>query len=144
VPTPPKPLEGDALQEWLRMVDRLTELGTLTALDDAILYQHCRLFADTEAIAVSQLEVAGSVTILEENIGDMKGADLVAAFQEISKLRQLEARYTSQIRQRRLALRTFLVELGLTPSARGRVKLPVAPAQADPLAALLSRRNATR
>lgn len=106
------------------MVGRLSLVGTLSAVDDAALYQYCRLFAETEALAVSQIETAASIDIVEENLHGLKGADIVAAFQEITKLRQLEARYTSQIRQGRMAVRQFLVEFGMTPSARTRVKVP--------------------
>lgn len=142
VPTPPKPLEGDALEEWNRTVQRLQQLGTLSTVDDAAIYQYACLFAATEATAVLQLEVAGSALVVEENIGDLKGAELVQAFQEITKLRALEARYASQIRQGRMGIRTWLVEMGLTPSARNRVKGPAAPPKSDPLMALVSRRNA--
>jgi P27 family predicted phage terminase small subunit len=123
-PSPPKPLEGDALDEWDRMVGRLEQSGTLSVVDDAALYQYARLFAETEAAAVSQLETNGSVQILEENVGDLKGPELVAAFQEISKMRRLEASYATQIRQGRMAIRQYLVEFGQTPAARQRVKVP--------------------
>ena len=125
-PKRPKRLQADAMaaQEWARMVARLEELGTLTVVDDAALYQYCRLFAETEQHAVTQAEVSASVQILEENIGDLKGADQMAAFQEIAKMRKLAASYATQIRSGRMGIRQWLVEFGLTPSARSRVKLP--------------------
>lgn len=126
-PEPPKPLEGDALDEWNRMLDRLERSGTLSVVDDGALYQHCRLFAETEALTEKQSEVGESIKILEENLGGLQGADLVQCFQEISKMRQLEAGYDTKIRQGRMALRQYFVEFGLTPSARSRVKLPAAP-----------------
>lgn len=122
-PEPPKVLEGDALEEWNRMVGRLEVSRTLTKVDDAVLYQYCRLFAETEALAVSQLETASSIDIMEENLSGLEGSELVQAFQEITKLRQLESRYGTQIRQGRMALRTYLVEFGMTPAARSRVKV---------------------
>jgi P27 family predicted phage terminase small subunit len=123
-PASPKALEGDALEEWDRMVERLTQVGTVSRVDDAALYQYCRLFAETEALAVSQLETMASIDIVEENLHGLKGAELVQCFQEITKLRQLEARYGTQIRQGRMALRQYLVEFGMTPSSRTRVRLP--------------------
>lgn len=131
VPKAPKALEGDALVEWQRMVDRLILVGTLSAVDDAALYQYCQLFAETEALAVNRTETAASIDIVEENLRGIEKTDLVAAFQEITKLRQLESRYATQIRQGRMAIRQFLVEFGLTPSARTRIKLP-ATKPADP------------
>lgn len=130
VPDPPKVLEGDALAEWTRMVGRLTECRTLAKVDDAALYQYCQLFAETEAIAVTQVETAATIDLLEENLTGPKEEreDLLAVAQEITKLRQLEARYTTQVRQGRMALRTYLVEFGMTPAARSRVKAePEAP-----------------
>lgn len=123
-PEPPKPLEGDALAEWDRMVRRLEQCGTLAVVDDAALYQYVRLFEETEQHASTKDVVAASTQILEENIGDLRGADLVAAFQEISKMRRLEAGYATQIRQGRMAIRQYLVEFGQTPAARSRVSAP--------------------
>lgn len=133
VPNMPKPLEGDAAAEWLRMTQRLAVVGTLSAVDDAALYQYCCLFAETEALAVDRVETAGSIAIIEENLRGIEKDDLVAVFQELTKLRQLEARYATQIRQGRMALRQYLVEFGMTPSARTRIKLP-ADQTADPFA----------
>lgn len=124
LPMRPKPLEGDAAAEWDRMVGRLSSVGTLSAVDDAALYQYCCLFAETEGLAASQLETAASIDIVEENLHGLERSEIVAAFQEITKLRQLEAGYVTKIRQGRMAIRQFLVEFGMTPSARTRVKLP--------------------
>lgn len=132
VPESPKKLSGDAAKEWDRMIGRLQAMGSLSRVDDAALYQYCRLFAETEELFVTKGETAASIDILEENIGDLHDADLVAAFQEITKLRMLEARYGVQIRQGRMSIRQYLVEFGLTPSARSRVKLPAAKAKVDP------------
>lgn len=121
-PVSPKVLEGDALEEWGRMLHRLTSSKTLSVVDDGALYQYCRLFAETDGIAVSQMETASTIDLLEENLHGLEGAELVQCVQEISKMRQLEARYTTQIRQGRMALRTYLVEFGLTPAARSRVR----------------------
>ena len=133
-PVPPKELTGDALAEWQRMVARLEQMGILSVVDDAALYQAARLFAETEADAERQSEVAASVEILEANLNDLDGDGKVACFQEISKMRQLEASYGTKIRQGRMAMRQFLVEFGLTPAARSRVKAPSSKPKVDPLA----------
>lgn len=131
-PAPPKDLDGEALEEWERMCDRLAKTKVMSKVDDAAIYQYCRLFAETEALAVLRVETGGSVDVLEENLAGLKGADLVACFQEITKLRKLEASYATQVRQGRMAQRVFLVEFGLTPASRGRVKLPDESANKDP------------
>lgn len=131
-PPVPEGLAGVALEEWGRMLGRLSQSQTLSVVDDGALFQYCRMFAETEAIALSQLETAGSVEILEDNLAKIEKADLVAVFQEITKLRQLEARYTTQVRQGRMALRAYLVEFGLTPAARSRVKVIGSPKDDTP------------
>lgn len=126
VPSPPKTLEGEAKAEWERMVADMVSLGTASAVDGHALYQYCQLYAETEAIAVTQLETAATIDLLEENLHgpEEERENLLQVVQEISKLRQLEARYITQIRQGRMALRSYLVEFGMTPSARTRVKVP--------------------
>lgn len=123
-PDPPKPLDGLALATWERMLDRLAAERRLTVNDGEIVYQYACLFAETEARVEKQATAAASVQILEENLSGLSGAELVQCFQEIAKVRQLESGYDTKIRQDRMALRQMLVELGLTPAARSRVKLP--------------------
>lgn len=130
-PEPPKDLDGDARAEWDLMIGRLELSGTLTLVDDAVLYQYCQLYAETEAYAKTCAEIAATARILQENFDgqeQLEFADILAAAQEIGKLRTIEVRLASQIRQGRMGLRTFLVEFGMTPAARGRVKIPKAEA----------------
>ena len=105
------------------MIGRLSSSKTLSVVDDAALYQYCQLFAETEAIATSQRDVKALMKILKQNLRDLEGAALVAAVQEIAKLQQLEARHATQRRQSRMAVRIYLVEFGLTPASRARVKI---------------------
>ena len=130
-PVQPKKLDGDAKSEWGRMLERLRDCKTLSSVDGAALYQYCRMFAETEALVIRQEEIGASIDVLEESLGDFKGPELIAAFQEMTKMRALESRYTSQIRQGRMGQRVFLVEFGLTPASRGRVKLPEQKPDAD-------------
>lgn len=135
-PVPPKPLEGDAAEEWARMVESLKACKTVTAVDAHALYQYCQMFAETEAIAVAKLEVAASIDILEDNLGDIAKDQLVQVFQEITKLRQLESRCISQLQSGRMKIRAYLVEFGLTPAARGRVKVTHGKTQHAPVSPL--------
>lgn len=138
-PTAPKDLVGDALEEWTRMIGRLEQSKTLAVVDDAALYQYCKLFAETEAISQTRQELADTARILQENFdgqGDLSFEDALAAAQEITKLRSLEARYATQIRQGRMALRIYLVEFGMTPAARSRVKVTGSPKDEAPKTAL--------
>ena len=120
------PLEGVAAEEWARMVGRLEESSCLSQMDDGVIYQYCCLFAETEALGRRQSEIDAGVGVLEENLGDgdVDKDDLVRLLMEIAGQRKLSASYDNKIRQGRMALRQYLVEFGLTPAARTRVKLP--------------------
>jgi phage terminase small subunit len=161
-PPIPIGLVGPALEEWTRMVLRLEAAKTLSTVDDAALYQYCCLFAETEAIGVAlrttltlvdTLQAAivkwtSLVDLLEaaedknrlskdarvQSVIDRGtyGNQIVEAIGQIVQLKKLEAKYVTQLRQGHMAIRQFLVELGMTPAARARVKeMPGAPA-ADP------------
>jgi hypothetical protein len=58
----------------------------------------------------------------------------VEAIANIVQLKKIEAKYPSLLRAGHMAIRQYLVELGMTPAARGRVKVPDAPAPEDPFA----------
>lgn len=136
IPVPPKELLGDALAEWDRMIARLTQMGTLSIVDDAVLYQYCQTFAETEDIQRAQAETEATIQILQENFDGLPReeflvADQIAVAMEITKLRKLVSGYITKVRQGRMALRMLLTEFGLTPASRGRVKLPDKPKDAD-------------
>ena len=69
-PEPPKPLEGDALDEWTRMVERLELTGALSKVDDAAIYRYAKLFAQTEAIEVLQEQAQSTLDVLNDNVTD--------------------------------------------------------------------------
>jgi hypothetical protein len=109
------------------------------------MFQYCRFFAETEGIFIAQQETAATIQILQENLDgrprkDVTIAELIEVAREITSLRKLEAGYITKVRQGRMALRTMLVEFGLTPAARGRVKLPEKPKDADSFTAFQNKR----
>lgn len=121
-PDPPKTLKGEALAEWQRMVARMVTVNTVSTVDDAALYQYCKLFAETEALEADR-ETGRKMTLaLRRQTQKLEGAELVEAITQIVKLKLLEGKIAVQIRQGRMALRQYLVEFGMTPSARTRVK----------------------
>lgn len=122
-PVAPKALAGDALAEWDRMLVRLEECRTLSVVDDGALYQYCCMFSETEDVAVRREHTEGLIDRLDDLLTKLDGSDLAKAIENVVKLKALESRYIAQIRQGRMALRAFLVEFGLTPAARGRVKV---------------------
>jgi len=135
-PTPPE-LAGHALEEWNRMVERLEVNQTLAIVDDAALYQYCSLFGETEDVQDARRENTALVATLQAAIARNDtdaDVDLSGILAQLVKLRQLDAKYTTQLRQGHMAVRSYLVEFGMTPSARSRVKVPPAPPAEDPMA----------
>jgi len=153
-PAKPSRLGGHALAEWNRMVGRLEASQTLSTVDDAALYQYCCLFAETEGILASRRDNAAlaktlraAIARMEQHLKEIAAADrvaesvtvvdvgdLTAAIAQIVKLKQLDVKHTTQLRQGHMAIRQYLVEFGMTPAARSRVKVPSTPELVDPFA----------
>lgn len=133
-PEPPSTLSGDALAEWTRMVARMVRANTISTIDDAALYQYVELFAETEAIKADHIRLrkmqADLMAVATKQLTDDL---LIETVKEILTLQHAIGRQVGQLRQGHMALRQFLVEFGMTPAARTRVKpSPSAPAAADP------------
>ncbi len=122
--------------EWDRMMWRLEQSQSVTKVDDAVVFQYCRLYAETETVAELQSEAQASLKILEENVREIAKTDLMALFQEIGAMRKLISKCTDQLRNGRMAIRQYLVEFGLTPASRSRIKLPPAPPAVDEFSAM--------
>ena len=106
-PIPPKTLTGEARVEWDRMVVRLKASKTLlSVVDDAVLYRYCQLHARAERLEREIANLPDAFYI--DHVGNPK---VHPAF--------------AQIRAYDQALRGYLVEFGMTPAARSRVKVPI-------------------
>jgi phage terminase small subunit len=126
-PVSPKKLAGDAALEWDRMVTRLEKAGSLSIVDDAALYQYVLLFAETEDLKAESKNLRELFAGLKRQaLKKLDGAELVEAIGKIVQLQALAAKQRMQLRQQRMAIRQYLVEFGLTPVARSRVKLSLA------------------
>jgi P27 family predicted phage terminase small subunit len=135
LPTPPIKLTGVALAEWKRMVARLQVCRSLSVVDDAVLFQYAKLFAETEELADDKEHASGLIDKLGDALVGLDGADMSNAIRDIVKLKQQEAGYSTKVRQGRLAIRAYLVEFGMTPAARSRVKVQEGkPEENDPFA----------
>jgi hypothetical protein len=126
------------------MVKRLEDSGTLSCVDDAALFQYVSLFAETETIASRQEHNDALIDKLEDaitgtdNSPGLTEGELAQAIQQIVKLKQLDASYIGQLRQGRMAIRQYLVEFGMTPAARSRVKAAKQDAPGDEWAGLVN------
>lgn len=134
-PRTPSWLKGHALVEWHRMVGRLTAAKTLSTVDDAVLYQYCCLFAETEGLAEARLTNARLLVKLEAALGRVRHEDQIAEVAgAIARLQKLDANHAQRLRLGHAEIRRYLVEFGMTPAARSRVtEIPGAKATpADP------------
>jgi P27 family predicted phage terminase small subunit len=121
----PRSLAPIAREEWKRMVKRLTTTGALTTVDDAALFQYVQLFEETEQIkddlkAYRKLAIDLKKLAMEH----LRGQELGTAIGRIIDLHAIQQRCQTQLRQGHVAIRQYLVEFGMTPSSRSRVKLP--------------------
>lgn len=130
-PDPPVELDKTAQDEWNRLMWAFDDMQMLHKVDAFAVYQHCQLYAETEDIAQSKANTDVAIERLEENLGDFKGEDFVKLIQELTTLRKLVAKCTDQLRQGRMAIRQYLVEFGLTPASRSRIKLPAKAPEVD-------------
>jgi phage terminase small subunit len=138
----PAELDSIGQAEWTRLMWAFEDMGMLCQVDLFAVYQHCKLYAETEAVAEQQSEARAGLKVLEENLGDVKAEDKVALFTHIVTLHKLIAKCTDQLRQGRMAIRQYLVEFGLTPASRGRIKLPAKREEVDEFSAYQNKRGA--
>ena len=101
-PKRPPWVKGRALVEWKVKVKQLAEAGMLTAIDDTALGLYCVAWAKVEKL-IPLVESWGH-TLVAANGGYVRNPDSVALVQAET------------------ALNRAMVELGITPSSRTRVK----------------------
>lgn len=124
-PTRPGWLAEEAKREWARIVPELEELGLLTVVDRAALSGYCQWWARYRQ-AEEALERDGPVVEIMTRGGPM----------------QVQSPWVSLSKQASEACRRFLVEFGLTPASRSRLKVQK-PQPEDPVLRLLGRRQGT-
>lgn len=116
VPVRPKWLEKEACAEWDRVVPQLVELNVLTGLDGGALERYCVAYSNWVR---AQRDVQKNGLVLKTPFGPQKNPNVKIAQDE------------------RAAARLLAGELGLSPSARTRVKTPERPPAEDPTEAFL-------
>ena len=132
-PVIPGDLTGDALTEWHRMVERLTLTGAIERVSDKSIYHCALLSAEIEAVrarfAVDEALDKRLTALLERP--DITTAQMLEVLGPLNDVRNRLRSSTTTLRQGHMAMRQYLVEFGLTPASRARVKLPVKAKQPD-------------
>lgn len=129
VPQMPKGLGKVAAAEWRSIVPDLIQLGVLTKVDGKALAAYCHAFARWFQ---AEREVERHGIIVEEPIllmGEETG---------FVRLKKNPACNVSETAMK--IMKSFLVEFGMTPAARSRVRIDK-PKEADPLEDYLKKRS---
>jgi P27 family predicted phage terminase small subunit len=105
VPDCPDHLDDEARAEWFRTAGVLHEMGLLTMADRAALAAYCTVYSRW-VHAEAQVKKFGSIVKSPEKGFPMKSPYLTIADQALEAMRKL------------------MVEFGLTPSSRSRIRVP--------------------
>lgn len=105
IPDRPEMLTGVAAAEWDRTVAVLHEMGLLTQADRSALAAYCTAYARWVQ-AEEQVAKFGTIVKSPEKGFPMKSPYLTIADQALETMRK------------------FMVEFGLTPSSRSRIRMP--------------------
>ncbi|MFH1858236.1 MAG: phage terminase small subunit P27 family [Candidatus Omnitrophota bacterium] len=103
IPRCPQHLDKEARQEWRRMVKELKPLGILTNLDKAVFARYCQAFS-TWAQATRKISEMGMVRMTKNG------------FTEQNPYFPIANKASEQMMK-------ALIEMGMTPSSRSRVKV---------------------
>jgi P27 family predicted phage terminase small subunit len=104
IPECPEFLDDEAKAEWFRSAKVLSDMGLLTVADRSALAAYCTAYSrwvNAEALVAKH----GPVVLSPDKKFPMKSPYLVVADQAME------------------AMRKFMVEFGLTPSSRSRIKV---------------------
>ena len=112
IPDMPEDLDDEAQAEWNRIVPELREMGLLCRADRAALTGYCTSWSRWRN-AEAQVGKYGTIVKSPDKNFPMTSPYLTVANQSLE------------------AMRKFLVEFGLTPSSRSRIRLPASGDAAD-------------
>jgi P27 family predicted phage terminase small subunit len=112
LPEMPKELRETARREWRLITADLEELGVLTVVDGKALAMYCDAYADWEE---TQRMCVEQGIVIDEGVYSKLG-DLVG-----SKLKVNPAFTAKYIAMK--TMKSFLIEYGLTPASRSRLKM---------------------
>ena len=112
IPDPPEILKDEALAEWRRITLLLAEVGLIAKLDRAVIAGYCQAWA--RWVECERQLVTTGLIIKAANGFPMYSPYLTAANKALDQVRQLSE------------------QIGLSGSARSRIKASDAPGDSDP------------
>lgn len=142
LPEQPADLDKLGQETWDRMIWAFEDMGMLHKVDAEAVYAYCRLWSETEQVSEEQSDARASLKVLEESYKDISKDDTLAYFQQVVTLHKVISKCTDQLRAGRMAIRQYLVEFGLTPASRSRIKLPSRKDETDEFAVYQQNRGA--
>jgi len=111
-PEAPSDLECEALAEWNRIVPELDSMGLLARADRAALVRYCQAWATSQAAFADMNDNGMYETVYNQHGSRTVKRPCVNVAAEYSKI-----------------MKSYLIEFGLTPAARTRVKSNPKPKQ---------------
>jgi sulfur relay (sulfurtransferase) DsrC/TusE family protein len=88
------------------------------------LFQYVLLHAETEQIRADNRRLRSLIKKFGQEAKELEGEDRRQLLAQVIELHRIVANHATQLRQGHMALRQYLVEFGMTPAARTRVKIP--------------------
>jgi P27 family predicted phage terminase small subunit len=128
MPVRPAFLSVEACEEWDAQCETLHKLGMLTALDRAVFACYCQAYGRWRQIEESLAKI-----VIDNTDQATRGALIRSTSGKL-----VQHPLAAAAREAMLLTMKFSAELGLTPSARSRVRLEPSPHDDDPATKYLS------
>lgn len=131
-PEMPKGLRTAAKREWHIIVRELLQLGVLTVVDGKALAMYCDAYADWQE---AQRDCVKHGLVLDSPVLDEENKPIMVGGQALT-VRKVNPAFTVKSAAQK-TLKSFLIEFGLTPASRAKLKVPTKP-KVDPMEAFLN------
>lgn len=141
VPEMPKGLRPAARREWHRIVVELLKLGVLTVVDGKALAMYCDAYADWQE---AQRDCTKNGLVLDTPVLDKEKQPIYLTgmsedgVRQLLLVRKINPAFTVKIAAMK-TMKSFLIEFGLTPASRSKLKV-APPPKVDPMEEFLKGR----